>query len=225
MKRTLLAAAATLALALPGIATAQDSPPADATAAAYSMTDAQRGMYDGWPADRRTAYDAWPGTYQTYYWSLTPEQQAGWWVLNDEQRGRVYAMTPAQRTAAWASISQQMAAQSTATPATTQGSGTMSGQTDMATTTTTTTTTTGTMQSDTGMAASSGAMSSGNIQFVRREMVQTAEANADAAALASGDLPVCKKNQQDGCINSWEKNRTGTRPLDRWPGRPASERR
>lgn len=212
MKRTFLAAAAALALAIP--AAAQDSPPADSTAAAYEMTDGQRGMYDGWPADRRTAYDAWPGTYQTYYWSLTPEQQAGWWALNDEQRGRVYAMNPEQRTAAWTSINQQMAAQSQAT----------------STTATTATTTSTDMQSGSTMggdaAMTSGTtMASGNMQFVRREMVQPAEASADAAALASGELPVCKRNQQDGCINSWEKNRTGNRPIDNWPGRPASERR
>ena len=37
------------------------------------------------------------------------------------------------------------------------------------------------------------------------------------------DLPICKPNQQDGCINGWEKNRTGNRPLNYWPGKPASE--
>ena len=29
--------------------------------------------------------------------------------------------------------------------------------------------------------------------------------------------------QQDGCINSWAKNKTGNRPLEYWPGKPASE--
>ena len=159
-----------------------------------------------------TMYDAWPDTYKTYYWTLTPAQQSGWWVLNDDQRGRVYAMTPAQRTAAWAAISSQMSASTGAADP-------MASDTSMSPDTS--------MASDTSMAAdtsmSAAPMASGNMQFVSREMAQPVAGSADAAALASGDLPVCKPDQQDGCINSWEKNKTGTRPLDHWPGKPASE--
>lgn len=58
-------------------------------------------------------------------------------------------------------------------------------------------------------------------RFVAREVAQTTPAGYKAA---SGDnLPVCSPKQQDGCINSWEKNRTGNRPLEYWPGKPASE--
>ena len=39
----------------------------------------------------------------------------------------------------------------------------------------------------------------------------------------TGDLPICSPNQQDNCINSWEARGTGTKPLDYWPGRPASQ--
>ena len=199
MKRTLLAAAAALALAVPaGVGLAQDTVVAtDAAGNVYVMTDVQRGMYDTWPADRRTMYDAWPNDYKVYYWTLTPQQQGGWWVLNDDQRTRVYAMTPTQRAAAWTSIMAQMNAADTSTTASTS------------------------VSADTSMSASTN--SSGNMQFVRREMAQPVAGSADAAALASGDLPVCKPNQQDGCINSWEKNKTGTKPLNYWPGKPASE--
>lgn len=198
MKRTLLAAAASLALAVPaGVALAQDTVVAtDAAGNVYVMTDVQRGMYETWPADRRTMYESWPNDYKVYYWTLTPEQQGGWWVLNDDQRTRVYAMTPAQRAAAWTAIMAQMNAAPTNTTASTSASA----DTSMATTT-----------------------SSGNIQFVRREMAQPVAGSADAAALQSGDLPVCKPNQQDGCINGWEKNKTGNKPLSYWPGKPASE--
>ena len=200
MKRTLLAAVASLALAVPaGIAVAQDAVVAtDAAGNAVVLTADQQVMYDGWPADRRTSYDAWPATYRTYYWTLTPEQQSGWWALNDEQRTRVYAMTPEQRTAAWASIATQMSA--AATPADTTMSTTASADASMTT-----------------MA------STGNMQFVRREMAQPVAASADATAAASGDLPICKPNQQDGCINSYEKTGRGTKPLSYWPGKPASE--
>lgn len=200
MRRTLLAAAAVLALAVPaGMTVAQDTAMAtDANGDMYMMTDAQKGMYATWPADRQTMYEAWPNTYKTYYWTLTPDQQTGWWMLNDDQRTRVYAMTPPQRTAAWAAIASQM------------NSSTAASNTSMS--------------SDTSMAGDTGTTTaSGNMQFVSHETVQPVAGNADTAALQSGDLPVCKPNQQDGCINSWEKNKTGTRPLDHWPGKPASE--
>ena len=59
-------------------------------------------------------------------------------------------------------------------------------------------------------------------RFVRSEVTQTTPAGYRAASNGD-DLPVCTPRQQDGCINSWEKNRTGNRPLEYWPGRPASE--
>ena len=207
MKRTLLAAAASLALAVPaGVGFAQDTVvAADAAGNAVVLTTEQQADFDAWPADRRTAYDAWPTNYRSYYWTLTPEQRSGWWALTDEQRGRVYAMTPEQRTAAWASIMAQM----NAAPATT----TASTSTSVASSTS--------ASADTSVSANT--TSSGNMQFVRREIAQPVAGSADAAALASGDLPVCTPNQQDGCINSWEKNKTGTKPLSYWPGKPASE--
>lgn len=58
-------------------------------------------------------------------------------------------------------------------------------------------------------------------RFVAREVAQTTPPSYKSA---SGDnLPVCSAKQQDGCINSWAKNKTGNRPLEYWPGKPASE--
>ena len=195
MKRTLLTAAAALALAAPvGAGYAQDTAVAtDAAGNTYVMTDEQRGWYDDWPADRRATYDAWPVDARRYYWTLTPRQTEGWWVLSDDQRVRIVAMTPDQRMAAWTAIDAQMNSRASANASTT------------------------------GQMASSGTMTGGTMQFVRREMAQPVAGSADAAALASGDLPVCKKGQQDGCINGWEKNKSGNKPLSYWPGKPASE--
>ena len=58
-------------------------------------------------------------------------------------------------------------------------------------------------------------------RFVRSEVTQTTPAGYKAAE--GEELPVCAEGQQDGCINSFEKNGTGNRPLQYWPGRPASE--
>lgn len=158
-----------------------------------TLTTEQQAVYDGWTAENRAAYDAWPVEVRTYYWTLTPEQTAGWWALTDEQRLRIVGMTPEQRVAAWTAINAQMNSRANANASTT------------------------------GQMASSGMMTGGAMQFVRRELVQPVQGSADSAALASGDLPVCKPNQQDGCINGWEKNRKGNKPLSYWPGRPASE--
>jgi opacity protein-like surface antigen len=195
MKRTLLAAAAAVALAVPaGFATAQDTTVAvDAAGNAVVLTTEQQAMYDAWPADRRATYDAWPIEARRYYWTLNPNQTEGWWMLSDEQRVRIVGMTPEQRTAAWASIAAQMNSRASSEASTT------------------------------GQMASSGTMTGGAMQFVRREMVQPVADSTDTAAAQSGDLPVCTKNQQDNCINGWEKNRRGNKPLSYWPGKPASE--
>lgn len=77
--------------------------------------------------------------------------------------------------------------------------------------------------SETAEAATTAAASASTQQprFVRSEVSQTTPAGYSAAS--SEELPVCSEGQQDGCINSWEKNGTGNRPIDYWPGRPASE--
>lgn len=193
MKRYILAGAAALALALP--VAAQDMA-VSSDGDVYVMTSTQQSMYDTWPADRRTAYDSWPRDYQVYFWTLTPEQMNGWWVLTDDQRARVYAMTPEQRTAAWAAIASQMAG---GTPNTNASA---------------------TAQTATTAAATA---STSGPRFVSNEVVQTTPADTTPA---SGDLPICTPNQQDNCINAWEAGKRGpnvTRPLDHWPGRPASE--
>ena len=166
---------------------------ADAEVTAYELGEDQMVIYDGWPEERRVVYDAWPYGIQEYYWTLEPAQAEGWWVLTDPQRVRIYEMTPEQRMMAWQQINAQMSGSNTNTTS-------MSAQ---------------------GTASATGTMSA-QTRFVRSEVTQTKPANY--RAVSSGDeLPVCSANQQDGCINSWEKNKTGNRPLEYWPGRPASE--
>ncbi|MGN6497005.1 MAG: hypothetical protein ACTHKM_12905 [Tsuneonella sp.] len=194
MKSFILAGAAALAIALP--AAAQTTMGVDAAGNAYVMTDAQQTMYTGWPADRQTSYDSWPNNYKVYYWSLTPDQQNGWWALTDDQRTKVYAMTPDQRAAAWNSIVAQLNG----------GPSPMASSTAMAAT-----------------AAAAGASTMGP-RWVSNAVVQMTP--ADTTASTGDKLPICTPNQQDGCINAWEAGKRGpgvTRPLDHWPGKPASE--
>ena len=58
------------------------------------------------------------------------------------------------------------------------------------------------------------------ITFQSGEVVQ---ATPEDAGPPTGDVPICKPKQEDNCINSWEANKTGNRPINYWPGRPASE--
>ena len=190
MKTMMLAGAAALALAVsPAIGQNQTTEHQHA-----AMTDAQMGMYDSWPAERRAEHDRWPADYRTYFWTLTPDQQRGWWALTDDQRKRVYDMTPEQRVAAWNSINAQLAG---ATPSAN------------ASTTAQTATTAATMASTAGP------------RWVSNAVVQNVSADAPPP-----NPPICNKGQTDNCINAWEAGKRGanvTRPLDHWPGKPASE--
>ncbi len=159
----------------------------------YELGEDQVVIYEGWPEERRVVYDAWPYGVQEYYWTLEPAQTEGWWVLTDPQRVRIYEMTPEQRAMAWQQINSQLSGSNSAS-------------------------TTGTTARTTAATTTTAPAP----RFVRNEVTQTTPAGYKAAA-SGDDLPVCTPDQQDGCINSWEKNKTGTRPLEYWPGRPASE--
>lgn len=159
----------------------------------YVLTDSQQTVYDTWPADRQTIYTAWPNTYKVYYWTLTEPQMNGWWALTDEQRAQLYAMTPEARTAAWGSIEQQMMSQPSANA------------------------------SDTAQTATTAAAGQGTVgspRFVSGEVLQT----TPAATRADGAYPICSATVTDGCVNPREAGKNyGNRPLNYWPGRPASE--
>lgn len=159
------------------------------------MSAQQKSMYDSWPADRQTSYDGWPHDYQMYFWTLTPSQMTGWWALTDEQRGRVYAMTPEQRVAAWTAIERQMAGMPAGNASATASAATTAAAT----------------------------ASTSDPRFVSNAVVQTTPADPGPP---TGDLPICSPNQQDNCINAWEAGKRGpgvARPLNYWPGKPASE--
>ena len=54
------------------------------------------------------------------------------------------------------------------------------------------------------------------MRFVSNEKAQTAPA-------PKTDYPICEEGMTDGCINEYEARGTGNRPINYWPGRPASE--
>lgn len=173
--KTLLAAGAALGLAIAAAPVTAQTANTTAATASMQMTAAQKAMYDGWPAERRTTYDAWPANAKTYFWTLTDQQKQGWWMLNNEQRVRIVGMTPAQRTQAWTAISAQMAGNA----ATTTPNASAAGSANMSNTAT----------------ARAGTM--GNMRFVSNARVQ----QVSTTSPPRGELPICSANQQDDCIN------------------------
>lgn len=174
-------------------ATAQDMA-VTADGEVYVLTAPQQSMYDAWPPERQSDYMSWPRDYQSYYWTLSSPQQEGWWMLTPDQRTRVFAMAPEQRVAAWTAIERQMGSMPSANASATA---------QVATT-------------------ASGTMT-GSMRFVSNAVVQTTPGDAGPPP---ADPPICNKGQTDNCINAWEAGKRGpgvSRPLDYWPGRPASE--
>lgn len=148
--------------------------------------------------DQQVLYDAWPVERQTLYTSWPYGVQEYYWTLTPVQADGWWVLTDPQRIQVYEMTPEQRIA------AWTQ----ISSQLNNASTT--------------GVVARTAAASASTMgpRFVSGAVVQSTGA---ADTPATGDLPVCKADQQDNCINSWEKNRTGNRPLEYWPGKPASE--
>jgi hypothetical protein len=193
MNKLILAGAAALAFTA-APAAAQDMA-VTAEGDVYVLTAPQQTIYDAWPAERKSDYMAWPRDYQAYYWTLTEPQQNGWWVLTPDQRTRVFAMTPEQRVAAWTAIERQMASMPSANAS-------------------------ATAQAATTAAATNAVV--GSPRFVSNAVVQTTPSSVNAPGMT--EYPPCKGDVQDSCINPREAGLNyGNRPLNYWPGKPASE--
>lgn len=176
---------------------------ASAAALAFTATpviaqdmDDDMDMYE-WSADQETMYDGWPADRQTAYDAWPGNVQEYYWTLTPMQTEGWWVLNDEQRVRIFEMAPEQRAA------AWTQIAAQMNNTAPSAATTARTTTT-----------------SSANMRFVSNEMVQPTPGDQGPP---TGDLPICTANAQDNCINSWEARGTGTKPLDYWPGQPASE--
>ena len=150
-----------------------------------------------------TMYDGWPAERQVAYDAWPYGVQEYYWTLQPAETEAWWVLTDPQRVRIYEMTPDQRAM------AWQQINAQMNGM-DSA--------------SETGMTARTTAATNSSMspRFVSNAVTQTTPAGYKAAGSGT-DLPICKPNQQDGCINGWEKNKTGTRPLEYWPGRPASE--
>ena len=151
-------------------------------------------------ADQQTAYDGWPVVRQTTYTAWPPYVQEYYWTLTPDQSAGWWVLNDEQRVRIYEMTPEQRAQAWTAIAAQ------MSNASNTATT---------------ARAAASSATT--GPRFVRSEVVQTTPAATNAT---DGELPICSSDEQDNCINAWEAGKRGpgvNRPLEYWPGRPASE--
>lgn len=224
MKTLLKAGAAmllgTAAIATPTLTSAQTSATVNSVndKRGYDALDAaQKAEYDAWPAsyqtvytgwpaeyqsefwtypvDYRTAYWGWPADYQTAYWAWPVDYRTSYWTWPNNYQSYYWALTPEQQTAWWALTPEQRGQIVAMTP-------------------------------DQQMAA----WSSINEQIAVKQAAQTktimtpSPAAQAAPAARTGEYPVCGGAIQDSCINPREAGKNyGNRPLDYWPGKPASQ--
>ncbi|MFW2351254.1 hypothetical protein [Qipengyuania sp.] len=166
-------------------------------AAAQDMAVDAEGKVYAMSDDQQGMYDAWPADRQTAYDAWPDAVQEYYWTLTPMQVEGWWLLTDDQRVRIYEMTPEARA------QAWTQVQAQVPNATAAAATT------------------ASASASTADPRFVSKEVTQTTPA---AYKSASGDdLPVCKGDQQDGCINSWAKNKTGNRPLEYWPGKPASE--
>ncbi len=144
-------------------------------------------------------YDGWPAERRVMYDAWPMPVQEYYWTLDPMQNEGWWVLDDVQRVRIYEMTPEARVAAWTSIAAQ------MNASTPMGSATTT---------------ARARSIVSGSPRFVSTPMVQPI---SDTPAPTGDDLPICTPNQQDNCINSFEANGTGTRPLNYWPGRPASE--
>lgn len=174
-------------------------------AAATAMAMAPSAMAQDMAMDveltthQQTMYDGWSATNRAAYEGWPADVQTYYWTLTPMQSKAWWQLNDEQRVAIFNMAPTQRAAtwQSIA-----QQLGERSATAPTAT-------------------ASTAATQTTNVRYQSGEVVQAVPTNA-----VSGEYPLCTNGRTDACMNPWEAGRRGagvTKPLDYWPGRPASE--
>ena len=152
-------------------------------------------------ATQQAMYDAWTDSQRTTYDAWPMEAQTYYWTLDDMQQGVWWdALNNEQRVRIVGMDDAQRVAAWTSIR--NQMNAANNASASNASTT----------------ARTTRSATSGNIVFRGNAVTQT------APAAHSGEYPPCKGDQQDNCINPREAGLNyGNRPLNYWPGKPASE--
>ncbi|MHA6317120.1 hypothetical protein ACXYN8_05605 [Altererythrobacter sp. CAU 1778] len=145
----------------------------------------------------------WPEDRMMAYNAWEAPVQEYYWTLEPMQQDAWWLLNDQQRTRVFAMTPEQRTAAWSAIMTQVSAQSTMPAAT----------------ASTTAMAATTASASAaGNPRFVAGEVAQTAPARASGE-----EYPVCSATVTDSCINPYAVNKRGNKPLDYWPGKPASE--
>lgn len=196
MKKAFLAAATALSMAaVPAMAQQQTAPAPDNAGAFYSAEHEQ--MMREMEPDARVYFETLERDQQEMYFGWDAALRDYYWTLDNDQRDAWWYLNDEQRITIYQieAPEQRTAAWNSILAQVEDMEGTeVSAQTDMST-------------------------NSGDLQFVSNVMVQS------APAPHQGEYPVCESDADDSCINAWAAGQRGPgvdRPLNYWPGEPAS---
>lgn len=151
--------------------------------------------------DQVVVYNDWPEDRRTAYDAWPADYRTYYWTLSEAQQSGWWALTDAQRTQLYAMTPEARVAAwaSIERQMASMPSANASATAQVATT-----------------AAATQAVV-GEPRFVSNAVAQTTPA-------AKTDYPLCSATVTDGCVNPREAGKNyGNRPLNYWPGRPASE--
>lgn len=193
MNKTLLAAATALSMiSVPAMAQVHDVDDK------RDMTEAEQMMYDELDAADQAEFDSYTADQQTMYFGWNDALRGYYWSLNDQQQDAWWYLNDEQR----ATIFQIQAPEQRSAA----WNSVLSQVAELEN---------GNSVTQTATASTNTA----NMRFVSNAVVQ------DAPAPHQGEYPVCESDADDNCINAWAAGQRGPgvdRPLDYWPGEPAS---
>ena len=152
---------------------------------------------------QQVVYDAWPAERQTIYTAWPNDYKVYYWTLTEPQQNGWWVLTDDQRTRLYAMTPEQRVTAWTSIESQMASMPSANASTTAQVATT---------------AAAANAVVGREPQMVSGAVTQT------TPAARTGEYPLCSATVTDGCINPREAGKNyGNRPLNYWPGKPASE--
>lgn len=205
MKKLLLASATALTMiAAPAVAQVTSNSPLGSTNAVQdkrpTMTAEQQAAYDALHPDYKIVFDTWTPDQQVMYFGWDSALRDYYWMLEQDQQKAWWYLTDEQQITLY-----QL-----------EGANRDAAWTSVLT-----------QVADLEDRPEQASATSQTMPRDNTRMEFTSNAVVQQVATHSGEYPVCESESDDNCINPWAAGERGegvTRPLDYWPGEPASER-
>jgi len=171
-----------------------------------ALDDAQKAEYDAWAPEYQTVYLGWPVEYQTVYWGWPVDYRTVYWTWPADYQTYYWSLTPDQQTAYWMLTADQRAQIAAMTP-----------EQQAAAWDAITTQLAASSSKTVAANASAAGQANANVKFVSNP-------RTEAAPPPPKEYPICSATITDGCIQPRAAGKNyGNRPLDYWPGKPASQ--